>query len=325
MNMIDARRAGTRRYRLVPLLVLALSAAALCQASEEPAKTEVEQDQPEAEETAPAKKTGIFTFDLDGKRTLVVIPSSDLYPGYVADPRRATFSLALTGFLDSEIPEAGDFRWNVRLGGRYGILRLHPDDEPERGFQLDIEAGFIGHFDIDNSLDNIGWDGVYGLLGSWRPGRRTAYRFGVLHDSSHVGDEYSARTGRERVGYTREEYAGGVSRLFGKSWRAYVEGGWAYERGNETIQDRWRGQFGAEYDGKRKFWNQRVSWYAAIDNAATEERDWRIRSTVQLGVLLPAQRGVRRLGIEVFHGPSALGEFFFRDEAYIAVGWWFDT
>ena len=51
----------------------------------------------------------------DWETTLV--PETDLYPGYIADPRRAVFRFGIAGYADSEIPEAGDLRLGVTLGG----------------------------------------------------------------------------------------------------------------------------------------------------------------------------------------------------------------
>jgi hypothetical protein len=262
--------------------------------------------------------------DLDAGWHLAFVPGSDLYPSYIADPRRAVFRFGVNGYFDSDISDAGDYRYGITLGGRYGIARLHREGDPDHGFQLDVEAAFIGTFDIDNSLDNIAWDGVYGALFSWRPGDRTAVRFGVLHDSSHVGDEFTERTGRTRVDYTREELAVGVSRYLGRSWRVYVEGGWAYEEGNDAIQDPWRLQAGVEYVGRKRILRDRFAWYVAADNESTEELDWEVRTAAQIGIALPAKRGARRFGLELFHGRSVFGEFFQSDETYAALAWWFD-
>ena len=88
---------------------------------------------------------------------LQMFPPSNLYPGYVADPRQPEFGVAALSVPDPGIPDSGDRRVNLKLGGRFGLLRVDR-------WQVDIEAGFNGQFDIDHSLDNIGWDGIYGFL-----------------------------------------------------------------------------------------------------------------------------------------------------------------
>jgi hypothetical protein len=251
-------------------------------------------------------------------------PPADFYPQYIADPIRAQSALLVARISDSEIPETGDGRFILRLGGRFAMFRVHPTDNPDVGWQLDFEGGFSGHFDVDYSLDNIGWDGFFGLQLSWKPRQDLGIRVGTLHDSAHVGDEYSERSGRQRLGYTREELILGVSWAAHPRWRLYAEGGYGY--GIKEFQEPLRAQAGVDYLGVRRFFGGRLSWYTALDLRAYEENDWEVRTTAQLGLILPFKRGTSRyrFALEYSDGRSALGEFFFRDESYLAVGWYFD-
>jgi len=252
-------------------------------------------------------------------------PPADFYPQYIAAPRRPPSALLLIHPLDTEIPESEGNRTGVRLGGRFALFRVHPEGSPNRGWQLDLEAGFSGHFDMDNALDNIGWDGFYGLFLSWKIRPAIGFRIGTLHDSAHVGDEYTERTGRQRIGYTREELVAGISWSSRDRWRAYAEAGRAY--GDiDDFQARWRLQSGIEYIGKRHFWNDRMPWYAAADITAFEESDWRLTVAAQLGLILPTGRGTSRfrVALEYVDGRSVLGEFFFHDESYLSLGLFFD-
>lgn len=253
-------------------------------------------------------------------------PPADFHPRYLADPRRATSAVLLMGNVSSNIPDAGERRYGIRLGNRFGLLRVHPAGDPERGLQLDFEGGFFCHFDREHNLDNIGWDGIFGLVATFKPSRSFSLRFGTLHDSAHVGDEYAERTGRRRVDYTREELVLGAGWNPDQRWRLYSEAGWAYTLRDEELQRPWRLQAGAELRSLRRFWRGRLNWYAAADIAVTEERDWRTSVTVQLGVELPVgNRGsAYRFGLEYFDGRSPMGEFFFHNESYLALGWFFD-
>jgi hypothetical protein len=249
-------------------------------------------------------------------------PTGDLHPHALADPRRPGSALMYVRMLDSEIPSAGGHRFCLRLGGRFGLLRFFHLDRPEHGVQLNLEGGFFGHFDIDRKYDNIGWDGIYGFTLSWRPSTAVSARIGALHDSAHVGDEYAERTGRRRVQYTREEWVAGLNVQAAPSWRTYAEAGYAYLRRND--QEPWRVQLGVEHAGRRRFWRDQLGWYAAADLTATEERDWKVTTVLQVGFELPTGRGCYRLGLEYLEGRSPLGEFFFHDESYLAFGLWFD-
>jgi hypothetical protein len=269
----------------------------------------------DAGNTAEQKETGL---------RVEWLPEAEFYPQYIADPLRPQSALKILYLADSEIPETGSSRFGLHLGGRFGLVRWHPDGQPDRGWQLDFEGGFFGQFDIGNSLDNIGWDGLFGLYLSWLPTADLGFRVGTKHDSAHVGDEYAERTGRRRIGYTREELVAGVSWRPAEKWRIYVEGGYGYGLGD--FQDPGRLQAGAEYFGARRFWKNHMSWYAAVDLQSFRENDWSVRSAIQLGLLLPTGRGTGRyrFALELVHGRSVMGEFSFRHETSIGVGWYFD-
>lgn len=246
-----------------------------------------------------------------------MFPSSNLYPKYIADPRGPQFGVTLLALPSPEIPDSGDQRVGLKLGGRFGLLRVH-------GWQMDIEAGFTGQFDIEHSLDNIGWDGTYAFLVSSeiRPG--VHLQLGTKHVSSHVGDEYAERTGRRRIGYTREELAGGAAWSFAPRWRAYGEAGWGYATKTEIGQEPGRLQLGFEHEAAGNLRGGRLGWYAALDLGSMEEKDWQIDPTLQLGLLVPSGDRRWRVGLGYHDGTVPLGEYYQTDEPYIALGLWLD-
>lgn len=256
----------------------------------------------------------------------VFSPGSDLYPRYIANPRRPMISLSRLWIIDSSISQAGENRLMFRLGGRYGFFRFHPNNEPDRGFQFDLEGAFLGVFDIDNSLDNIGWDGLYGALFTWVNGKGLALKFGTKHDSSHVGDEYAERTGRQRINYTREEVLLGASLAELKYWRIYGETGYAYDMRNKVLQKPWRLEGGIEFEDSRRWWNGQAGYYAALDVTSYEESDWQADVTIQAGLVIPVRNLSRtyRFGLEYYNGRSLIGEFFLFDESYFSLGFWMD-
>lgn len=253
-----------------------------------------------------------------------VFPETGFYPVYIADPIRSQSAGMLIHMADSEVPDAGDARFALRLGGSFPIVAFRPGGDRDRGWQLDFEGGFAGQFDMDYSLDNIGWDGFYGLLLDYKPRPDLAFRFGALHDSAHLGDEYEERTGRRRVGYTREEIVLGVSWRASARWRFYFEGGRGYKA--KEFQEPLRVQAGAECQGGRLWKRARGSWYAALDARAYEENDWDPRVTGQLGIAIPTGRGVSRyrFALEIANGRSVLGEFYASEETYAGLGVYFD-
>ena len=100
----------------------------------------------------------------DNVTEVELLPGERLYPAYAADPHRVTFSVQKLFYTDTDVAESGSPRFGLKSGGRFGIVRLQPQGRPERALQVSLEGGFDGQFDADHSLDNIGWDGNYGLL-----------------------------------------------------------------------------------------------------------------------------------------------------------------
>ncbi|MFV2073449.1 MAG: DUF1207 domain-containing protein [Thermoanaerobaculales bacterium] len=257
------------------------------------------------------------------RRVTIFLPTSHLYPAYIADPLRPQNALTLQWVADTEIPETGAARFGLRLGGSLSILRWYREGNPDRAWQLSFEGGFAGQFDIEYSWDNTGWDGFYGVYLSRMLNKNLGFRFGSQHDSSHIGDEYSDRTGRTRIHYTREEGILGVSWRFKPQWRTYAEIG--YGNGLSGFPP-WRIQSGLEYVSEQRYWNGRASRYAAIDLRSYQETDWNTRVTAQVGYRLPVgdQSSVHRLALEFGTGRSVMGQFLWEKETWLAIGWYYD-
>lgn len=258
------------------------------------------------------------------ERSFLLFPKAHLYPEYIADPRRPNFSAQFMSFSKTEIADTGKQRYGFKFGSRFELLQFHPSGRPDRGWQLGVEAGFLGQFDREHSDDNIGWDGIYGLIASFRASDTRAYKFGLHHVSSHVGDEHAERTGRQRINYTRGELVAGISWSVNDRWRTYSETGWGYDLRNDALQEPWRLQLGWEYVVPTRLWQKRLDWYVAMDLSSTEERDWNIDTTVQTGIAFRRGDRIWRLGIEYYNGRSLIGEFFQDDERYISIGLWLD-
>jgi hypothetical protein len=245
-----------------------------------------------------------------------VFPAGLLHPRYTADPRSPEFGMAVLHVSAPALADAGERRFGLKLGGRFGLIRL---DE----WQLDIHAGFIGQFDIDHSLDNIGWDGTYGFLASTRFGRGLSFQVGTKHVSAHVGDEYAERTGRRRIGYTREEVAAGLAWSGKGGGRLYGEGGWGYSPKQEIGQERGRAQAGAEFHRAARS-RERLGWYAAVNLEAMEEREWNLDTSLHVGLRVPAGDRRWRVGLAFSDGRVPLGEFYRSDERSVALGLWLE-
>jgi hypothetical protein len=253
-----------------------------------------------------------------------LFPEDRLYPYYTADPRSAEFGVAWLEIPDPALADSGSSRLGLKLGGRFGLLRLHPRDRPAAGWQLDIEAGFVGQFDLERSLDNLGWDGTYALLASTRLGGGTSLQLGTKHVSSHVGDEYTERTGRGRLGYTREELTAGIAWSGARGERVYAEAGWDWSPKEPLGQEAGRLQAGGElHRAAFRRW-PRLGWYTALNLEATEERGWRRDATLEAGLRVASGARRWRIAVQLYDGRVPLGEFFRSDEGNLALGLWLE-
>lgn len=248
-------------------------------------------------------------------------PPRSLYPSSLADFHDAGFAVLVLHVDEVGVAEAGESRFYLKLGGRFPLLRINP-----RGrlpWQIELVAGFQGQFDIENQQDNLGWDGIYGLLATARSGP-WAFKGGLMHTSSHVGDEYAERTGRRRIGYTREELMVGVSRRLGRRFRTYGELAWGHDIREESGQEPGRAEVGLEYLAPGVLRGGRWGWYWAVDLSSVEERDWQVDPATQVGLAIPSGDRRWRIGVGAYDGRMPIGELYQDDERYLFGGLWLD-
>ncbi len=245
-------------------------------------------------------------------------PTTFNYGPYLADLRLSAESLiGLMSVADEEIPGSGSPRTYLKAGGLFGVYR---HDGSLSDWQIDIAAALASaQFDLDNSYDNIGWDGIVGVIGSWVMEGGTGFRFGWRHDSSHVGDEYAERTGRLRIDYTREEFLAGIERFLGARLRVYGEAAWATTMATHE-QDPLRLQVGGEFKAPGTALRGHGGWYGALNLASYSEKDFQVDVTVQGGVFFDSDPRQWRLAVTLHHGTVTIGEFFEHDETYVLLG-----
>ena len=253
-------------------------------------------------------------------------PPGHVYPYYLADPRRPQTSAGLNFARNSDLMDQygnGTVRTDIRLGGRVPLVRYTASNA--MAWEICVEGGFFGYFDASQSLENIGWDGRYGLLLGWRFATGFSTKIHLRHLSSHLGDEFIERTGRERIGYTREDVT------LGLAWEP-VSGGTVYGEIGLGIHDGAARQetsvfqFGGQYRGGQTSKLLGVfGWQAAADIQLYEEEDYTPEITLQAALLLPMAREEQqiRFAIEYHSGRALLGELSDLDEDYVAflVGW----
>ena len=263
----------------------------------------------------------VATPEPDSKRVVSLFPAGDIYPPYVADPHRTGNGAMVQFHTRTEIPETSGTRTMLKAGGRMGVARWDAAQPGGRSWQISLDAGFDAVFDSQNSLDNIGWDGNYGFTVTTASSSRLSYKVGILHCSAHIGDEYIERTGRSRLGYSREELAVGARYRLAPAWSGYAELGVAYHQLDDELQEPWRAQLGVEWQSQRTLFGG-FAWYGALDLQMWQERDFNPDFTLQGGLAAAGAGRTWRFGVEYAYGRPPLGEFFQDTEARVTLGMW---
>ena len=253
-------------------------------------------------------------------RSIELFPAGDIFPVYAADPHRPTNQIAVGFYASIDIPDTSSPRSILSGGGRFGILRLDAGTPDGRSWQISLDAGFDSVFDSQYSNDALGWDGNYGLTVTTT--KRTspfAFKLAVLHVSAHLGDEYEERTQAPRLNYTREELAVAAAWRPRPRARIYGELAIAYLMRIED-QHRLRGQMGVEYERPPTVFGGRMAWYGAVDFSLLAERDWRLDTSLQGGLVTRNNGRTYRIYSQWYDGRSTLGQFTAYSEAALSLG-----
>ena len=294
-------------FPLVIAFVCALVATSSATAGQQAVDQKTDEQQP------PIWKAG-------QSRSIELFPAGEVFPVYAADPHRPSNHLGIGFYSTTEVPAARSPRWALSGGGRFGILRIDSSAPDGRAWQISIDAGLDAVFDSQNSNDGIGWDGNYGLtMTTGRASSRFAFKVALLHVSSHLGDEYAERTQIDRINYTREEIAVAVSFRPRTRLRVYGEVGTAYTMRSDE-QQRMRWQTGGEYERHPTVFGGRMAWYGAVDFSLMEERDWRLDTCLQGGLVTRNKGRTIRMYVQWYDGRPTLGQFTTYSETAISLG-----
>ena len=269
-----------------------------------------------ASDVSAQSNSGLFDGNTQGNWTWHLLPNGLLFRSYIAGPKEPRFSSA---WLHDR--ERG-WHWDSTLGGRVGILRFSQSGSPDR-WQWDLEGAAMPRLDLQNAQDLESVDYRVGtqitmLRGRW------AHKFGYVHISSHVGDEFLERNPTfQRINFVRESLIAASSYHVTNELRIYGESSWAFIRGDEAQP--WQFQMGAEYSftgadavlgapfvATHMEFRQEVDFDPALNTLA----GWQWRG--------PESGRTLRVGVQYFRGPSNQFEFVDRYDDQLGFGVWFD-
>ncbi len=246
-------------------------------------------------------------------------PANLLYHPYLADPRQPHTGAKLQFPID---PHVDDHVKLEAVFGGFQPLALWTDPAyADTQMEFLIEAAVFTRVDLGEGGDLEAADYRFGFPFLYRDGDVTL-KFSVFHITSHLGDEYSDRTGRKRDSYHVNEFTAGLSYWVTPRMRFYGELGVALYVGPESESG--RAQMGAEWIGQPLL--KSLAPFVAFDLQARNEIDWHGNLNLITGLMVP--RDVKshafRMTVEYYKGHDQQTQFKSQPEHYVATGIAFD-
>jgi hypothetical protein len=245
-------------------------------------------------------------------------PTGDLFDPGLADPKEQQFYMS---FVRLKTPAAHTTGWLVGFGETIGITRWRGLRRKD-AWQLNLLGGLFAQFDWGApSKDLINADYTFGSSLSYR-NRGLSGRFRLLHQSSHLGDEFLLNTGTSRVNLSFESVDALLAQEWDR-WRVYGGGGTLLTRDPSNLK-RNKLQYGIEFAKARRLSFARP--IAALDIQRLEQHKWRSSYSVRAGIEIgkPGPTGRRaRLLAEYYYGYSPFGQFYDSHIEYYGGGLFF--
>lgn len=253
-----------------------------------------------------------------------LVPSGDLFPPLLADPRAPTPSLKYFSTTHRE-----SLMGKVSAGAVSGLIRY---ENLHAAVQLDIEGGIFSRIDLQPVVIAETVDYRLGFsLNIARPAssKGWALQISPYHTSAHLLDDYlfkdSTTSAIKPDDYSRDVirilaayrftplnrvYAGAQYAFDGIHWRYLHD----YQAGSELFSPRIH-LLGREF-----------RLYLAEDLQVKEETNWNLNLNLQAGISIRRMKELHglRIAIEYFAGNAVEGQFSQQKEQNIGVAAFFD-
>ncbi|MEA2724130.1 MAG: hypothetical protein QOH59_1901 [Gemmatimonadales bacterium] len=203
----------------------------------------------------------------------------------------------------------------VILGENFPLVALKRGARP---IVVGLGSQAYGRFSLGDSksalisLDFVAQLNTTALLGPW------ALTLQLIHESSHLGDEYADHFGVGRLDWSREVLAG---------WASYSSGDWRLTGGTSYVLydglglPRAAAAFGIDFRGHRLGARMRaVEPVIGFYTEATAATDWRLSQSAKIGLTFGRQ-AAPRLGIAfIAHdGLSTQRQFYRKESRYLGL------
>ncbi|MBI4054880.1 MAG: DUF1207 domain-containing protein [Elusimicrobia bacterium] len=212
------------------------------------------------------------------------------------------------------------------VGNSWGIRRWILGEDKDWRVQWDISGVVQPRFLVSFNINEM--EAVDFILNFPLEIRRGPFssRVTLAHESAHLGDNFIARTGRERIAFSREFLQALAAWEFSYVFRAY--GGAATLLHTIPNLPRTELQGGLEFRTPDfKIFLDHDCWlYLAQDFQSKEQNSWNLDSNTQLGMRIgfPSVARDLRIFLNFFRGHSVFGQFFRERESNFGAGLGFD-
>ncbi|HYE35168.1 DUF1207 domain-containing protein [Methylocaldum sp.] len=244
------------------------------------------------------------------------LPSTKVFESLIADPRWPRFSASVQFYQnDDELNTVG----SANFGATFPFFGW---EGLGAKWQVGLQAGVFSIFNLNaSSTDLVNSDFFVALPASVRSGPFSA-QARVLHQSSHLGDEFLLRNRVNRINLSFEAADLLLSWNFGDVLRVYGGGGGLFRTDPSDLKP-WFAQGGFELTSPYPLFTELLYPVAALDVQAAEETDWNASYSARAGVEFRSEwLAGRRLQwlFEYFNGRSPNGQFFERHIEYFGTG-----
>jgi hypothetical protein len=178
------------------------------------------------------------------------------------------------------------------LGANVPVLLLRGGPRP---ISFGVGAEVYGRFNLtdeESALISNDWTvgfNVKGEVDRWRPALE------VYHESSHLGDEYHDHFNATRENWSRELTTGWLGFLAG---RFTFTGGLTRVLRGQFSEKPWGAALALDYrSGVRTLLGLPVAPVAGIFTDSWEDTDWKVSTSLHIGVALPSSSSRREFGL----------------------------
>jgi len=209
-----------------------------------------------------------------------VFPRTPLFAPLSADPRWPRFTLGYMYYLgDSEFSHIG----TAEAGASIPIVQKNAR---RRGaWEVGFQGGVFSIFDFTApSSDLVNADYLGGITFSYALDS-LGFISRLVHQSSHLGDEYLLHTGVERINFSFEELDVLIS-YDPQPWGRVYGGGAVMVRVDPSYVDRWSLQAGAEFRPVTAKTKRRFQLLAAVNLRSWQQSNWIPDASIIAGATL---------------------------------------